>query len=321
MKSNKDQIKNIYEGQIYETKDKKAKFKIINFNSYKDVTIQFENTMYIKHTQIGNIKNGINCPYKENSPIMFNEPAQEYIGLTFQTNEGFVIKIIGYQNSNNVQYKFLDEYGYEGKTTLQNIRNGQIRNPFKLNEMGGFVGVGNYGGPEYKWLYSIWQNLLNRATGRRKKYHFTPNDYKDNFVANSAICDEWMCFNSFAEWYIKKLNELNPNCKYELNKDILFYLYGIQTNGIRFYGPDTVELIPEDLNTILFNNRNEAKSEEARLKVSNMSDFYYSQNMLTERAYHTIKRFFCKEMNHPIYTSLISLYDQKNILKNNIYLD
>ena len=179
-----------YEGEHYFTKDGDQEFIITNFNSAADVTVEFVNSGLIKHTTIGNINAGLPNPFA-NSCIVFDNLDHELVGNIYKTNQGYFIKIIAAKSKKEVMYQFIDNYQYTGVTTIQNIRNGQIRNPFHMNEFGGFMGVTPYCGNEYSDLYNVWHSMLVRGTGSRQKYlgrgYYQPiGDYDQ-----TAICQNW----------------------------------------------------------------------------------------------------------------------------------
>ena len=74
---------------------------------------------------------------------------REYIGREETTNEGYKITILEYIGIHEILIKFNDNPDVTIWTTLQNIKNGQIKNPYKRSVYNiGYYGVGNY--TEYK---------------------------------------------------------------------------------------------------------------------------------------------------------------------------
>lgn len=69
----------------------------------------------------------------------------EVINEKFITNEGYEISIIDYINKQHVLINFEDRPDLQIWSTLQNIKNGQIKNPYHLSVYGkGYYGVGKY---------------------------------------------------------------------------------------------------------------------------------------------------------------------------------
>ena len=309
-----EECKQNYEGKIFYTVDDNTKFEIIKFINFNNVIVRFNDGYYTKTVSMSQINKGLRNPFCGNKPFIYTDSAKMYNGMNFKTNSGDTLTILNGASLSEVKYQIQDEFGYIGQTTIQNIRKGQIRNPYTRLAHGGYLGQGPYCTNEFKLIHTIWNNMLTRAAGFRKRYNQSNYNIEavGTYEASFIICQKWYCYNTFADWYVHKLAELNPNCKYEINKDILIHLYAMQTNGVKIYSPDTIEFIPEDLNTILFNTKN--KPSEMSIKtVSDLADNYHSQNMLTDRAYYTIKRFFCGDLSTPVYTSIVPFEDQELI--------
>ena len=79
-------------------------------------------------------------------------------------------------------------------------------------------------------VYVAWSGILMRV--------YYENKRKDNLAyADCKVCDEWLTFNNFREWYIK-----NHVDGYEIDKDLL-----LPKNKI--YSPDTCIFVPAWLNS------------------------------------------------------------------------
>lgn len=307
-----------YIGNHYFTKDGKKEFVVVKCDKFSKAEIEFIESGYRKTVSMGNVLCGnIQNPFK-NSCIVFEDPSKAIIGHIFKTNGGDLIKIIEYKNYNNVVYQFMDEYEYIGSTTMQNIRKGQVRNPYKRDSIGAYIGVCDYAGKEYKWLYSKWQNMVYRGTGAKSKYKYSStNGYIDNYVDNGGICDEWMCYANFANWYMDRFSKMNQTFDYAINKDLLYILYCDSTNGYRFYSPETVEIIPFELHDIIVRyNKDYKLPDELMKKVSCLADSYYYNNGLSDVAYAAIKSFYCYEPNK--LDNIQVKTDKSDILKNHI---
>lgn len=65
----------------------------------------------------------------------------------------------------------------------------------------GYIGEGKYSSQEsYKKqtkLYKRWKNVLERTSDKK---------CKDNAITykEATICEEWQCFQNFAEWFDEK---------------------------------------------------------------------------------------------------------------------
>lgn len=298
-----------YEGKTFLTKDGKCEVHILKFNSGDDVVVEFNHSGLIKHVKMSNIRTGLANPFA-NSVVAFDTLEQEFVGNVYRTNSGFFIKIIAIQDKGHVTYQFMDEFGYIGTTTMQNIKKGQVRNPYERNKFGGYLGVGDYNGDAYDWLYNIWHNLIVRGTGGRATYY--SKDFKCNeLYENTMVCEEWLCYNTFAHWYITNISKMNPNYSYEIDKDILFPYYHTQTNDVKLYSPRTVVLIPHDLNVTIANisrhklNGN-SMGKDTLYNLENLMNKYFNNGAISHKTYIALRYKYFKDVARPT----IDLYDK-----------
>ena len=70
-------------------------------------------------------------------------------------------------------------------------------------------------------------------------------NYKD-----CSVCNEWLNFQNFAEWYNENKYTLPFNERVELDKDILL-------KGNKIYMPERCLLVPKRINSIILNRHNE----------------------------------------------------------------
>ncbi len=289
-----------YEGKHFFTKDGEEEFEIINLNSVADVTVRFINSGLIKHTNIGNIKMGLPNPFAY-SCIAFDTIQHELLGNQYRTNQGYIVKIIKVDSKKDVWYQFQDEFGYIGCTTIQNIRKGQLRNPYHRNEFGGYLGVGNYNGNEYRDLYNLWHSMLVRGTGARNKYEVYGDAQRYD---NCAVCNEWLNYNIFAEWYMNYISRMNPEFAYEIDKDLLFPIYRKRTGGIKLYSPVTCVLVPHDLN-IQFTNYNKPgyNKDNIRKSIIQITEYYHSNGALDDNTYNAIRVMYYRDGTSREYNS------------------
>mgnify|MGYP003538983533 CR=1 FL=1 len=83
-----------------------------------------------------------------------------------------------------------------------------------------------------KKLRIKWDNMFYRAY--HINYHLKHPTYKD-----VTVCEEWKCFQNFAEWCSKHIKE-----GYCLDKDILI-------KGNKSYSPETCCFVPNEINMLL----------------------------------------------------------------------
>lgn len=163
------------------------------------------------------------------------------IGDVFPTNQGCMATVVEYVNARKVLIEFNDEYKHQRYVYASHLRAGKARNPFHKSFLAfGCHGVGIYKkdiGGKVTEEYQAWRNMLTRCYD--PSYLNKAPTYIDCYV-----CDEWLNFQKFAEWYTA--NEFY-GAGYQLDKDLL-------VQGNKIYSPKTCLLIPQKLNKALIEN-------------------------------------------------------------------
>lgn len=245
------------------------------------------------------LNNGIQNPFNDGD-LYFADPYKKYMNCYYHTNDGGIIRVIDYQGTNKVTVQFMDESGYITTTTMQNIKKGQVRNPYKRNQFGGYLGESIYvnNKKEYEWLYRRWYNMIIRATNVEYylKYHGADTSSYDY----ATIDPLWLNYSNFATWYMNGISTLNPKYDYEVDKDLMFRFYTNETKGLKCYGPKYCVLIPHELNNKLqlTNLKTQFKTGDSRslevgainasIEIKKCATFYYKNNALTQQVYNII---------------------------------
>jgi hypothetical protein len=84
--------------------------------------------------------------------------------------------------------------------------------------------------------YSVWLSMLTRCYNER--FLMTNETY-----IGCTVCDEWLDFQNFAEWF----NE-NHIDGYQLDKDLII-------KGNKIYSPQTCCFVPQEINLLLVNRK------------------------------------------------------------------
>jgi len=164
---------------------------------------------------------------------------RKIINEVYITNEGYKIQIIDYVDTKNVLIKFVDRPEVQIWSTLQNIKNGQIKNPYHPSVYNhGYYGVGQYTARKDNVKteeYIKWFSMFVRC------YDESYQEKQPTYIGCS-ISEEFWNFQNFAEWYNKNKYE----CSYplELDKDFLY-------EGNKIYSPSTCCLIPKEINNLI----------------------------------------------------------------------
>lgn len=160
-------------------------------------------------------------------------------GFVYTTNQGCRCEVIEYQSAINVRIRFIDRYGIEKSVRADHLRNGRVNNPYCPTVYGvGFIGVGEHS-PTFGGRSTIagerWRQMLKRCY--EDGYKSKNPTYKD-----CTVKDEWLNFQSFAEWHMRQPN--HDDRSLELDKDLIEI-------GNKEYGPDVCSLVPKRVNCLI----------------------------------------------------------------------
>lgn len=163
---------------------------------------------------------------------------------------GYKMKIIEYNNALDIVVEFQDEYGARINTQYDNFKRGIIKNPYHPNVYNiGYIGEGKYKSRkksgEHTEVYSMWCNMLERCYD---PYYLNK---KPTYI-DCYVCDEWLNFQNFAEWFYKNYYKI-PGERMHLDKDILI-------KGNKIYSPDTCIIVSNRIN-VLFTKSDKARGE------------------------------------------------------------
>ncbi len=154
-------------------------------------------------------------------------------------NQGCLMKIVEYNNANDIIVEFQDKYMARIHTKYQHFLSGNIKNPYhpSVYEVG-TIGNKYYNKNNSIKEYEAWFGMLTRCYDKK---------YKDKYPTyqNAVCCDEWLYFDNFYEWLHNQPNFdkwLNGE-RWSIDKDIL-----VKRNKI--YSPETCCLVPQNVNSL-----------------------------------------------------------------------
>ena len=160
-------------------------------------------------------------------------------GIHIKSNGGSMMCCVRYGGCYDVDVYF-PRYDWLAKhVQYANFKNGQVKCPYEPSVYGvGFIGEGKYKERENGKLtkcYYTWNNMLKRC-------YDTKYQEKYPTYVGCKVCEEWLNFQNFAQWYEENYYEI-PGEKMNLDKDIL-----IKNNKI--YSPDTCVFVPQSINKL-----------------------------------------------------------------------
>ena len=167
------------------------------------------------------------------------------IGEENISNEGYKMKIVEYNKSNDIWIEFQDEYKAKVHTRYDHFKKGEVKNPYHPSVFGiGYFGQGKYKsrGKDRKKTkaYIHWRGMLERCYDPYKL-----NKYPT--YRNCIVCEEWLNFQNFCEWFYKHYYEAEGE-RMCLDKDILF-------KNNKIYSSETCMIVPERINTLFINQQ------------------------------------------------------------------
>lgn len=154
---------------------------------------------------------------------------QERLGEEKLNNQGYLMKIIEYNKTEEIIVEFQDKYKAKIKTRYPDFTKGKVGNPYHPNAQGGMIG----------------SKYPAKVNGKITKEYFTwKNMLKKCINIQENICDEWKIFENFYEWLHGQDNFDNfINGKgWIISKDI------IKDNNV--YSPDTCFLVSQNVNQL-----------------------------------------------------------------------
>lgn len=158
------------------------------------------------------------------------------IGEEKLDRNGCVVRIIEYNNANDIVIEFQDEHKFKIKTTYKNWTNNDYNNPYNKSIFNiGYIGntCSKINGIK-KESYKVWYAMMQRCY--KECFNNKPT-YKQCFV-----CDEWCCYENFEKWYDGNFYNVD-NEQMMLDKDILL-------KGNTLYCPELCVFVPQSINKL-----------------------------------------------------------------------
>lgn len=176
---------------------------------------------------------------------------EQRLGEEGINNQGCLMKIVVYNNANDIIVEFCDKYKARVCTGYGNFKKGNVKNPYYPDVYGvGILGEKYPSKINYKNTkeYIIWRSMLMRCFD--EKYRKKQLAYED-----VCCCEEWLFYENFYEWLHGQENfdKWEDGEMFAIDKDIL-----VKEN--RVYSPATCLLVPKNVNS-LFIKQNRKRGE------------------------------------------------------------
>ena len=166
------------------------------------------------------------------------------IGKVYKTKNSGEVRVLAVNNCADVEVMFLDT-GYTRSTHASSVRSGALKDRMRPQVFGvGFIGYGPHksshkidGKNYHVRTYTAWHCMLKRC--------YCPKYQADNpCYQGVTVCDEWMNYQTFADWMVKQDYE-----GLDLDKDIL------HKNGLKVYSPKGCKFVTRTMNNQVAKSR------------------------------------------------------------------
>ena len=138
----------------------------------------------------------------------------------------------------------------------------------------GFIGEGPYKAKvngEHTKEYIAWRDMLKRCCS--DNYHKKYPTY-----IGCEVCDEWLNFQNFAEWYDENHYEVSGE-RMALDKDILI-------KGNKIYSPDTCVFVPQSINLLFIKSNSKRGDLPIGVTYNKQYKKYQSQCSVNKKQKH-----------------------------------
>ena len=188
------------------------------------------------------------------------------LGETTKNKYGTLMKIIEYNGVSDVTVEFQDEHKAKTHTTYGAFKKHSVRNPYDKTVYGiGYLGEGKYkvyiDQDHLEPAYNVWRTLLGRCCTEKHREQFPA-------YAGCVVCDEWLCYQSFAEWYENHMYHVGTE-RMHIDKDIMF-----EEN--KTYSPDTCIIVPQSINEIFHTALRKTKDLDLPYTIKRAANNRYS---------------------------------------------
>lgn len=255
--------------------------KIISYNNYKDIIIEFQDEYKSRK------KTKMQC-FNEGT---IKNPISKRLGEIKYNNQNSLMKIIKYNNCNDIVVEFQDQYKANVHTTYQCFNNGEVKNPYYPNIFGvGAIGEKYPTKRNKKDIkeYYAWYAMLRRCYDKKIKEKYST--YKD-----VTCCEEWLLYENFYEWLHSQENfdKWVTQPRSAVDKDIL-------VKGNKIYSPDTCCLVPQEVNNLFCKSNATRGDFPIGVRFDKRSSIYIAEccgNIKTSKRYLCVDKDPYKTFN------------------------
>lgn len=188
------------------------------------------------------------------------------LGEVRKNSYGTEMKIVEYNGYENTVVEFQDEHKARVHTTYGNFIRSQVRNPYDKTVYDvGYLGEGKYkvyiDQTRLEPVYNVWRTLLGRCCTERHRSRFPA-------YADCVVCDEWLCYQNFAEWWNKNMYRVGTE-RMHLDKDIKY-------KDNKIYSPETCIIVPQSINELFHVSGRKVKDKDLPYTIKRAANNRFS---------------------------------------------
>lgn len=213
-----------------------------------------------------------------------NKNREMRLGEERKNNFGSLMRISVYRTSQDIDVYFPEYNWTREHCRYTHFCEGCVACPYEPRVYNiGFLGVGDYNYLNAPECYNTWHGMLERCYDDDHRYkHPTYND--------CYVCDEWLNFQNFAEWYYLNFYKIEGE-RMNLDKDILY-------KGNKIYSPETCVFVPQRINCLFIKSdsiRGDEPIGTSKKKTTNGSNIWTVNCHLSDGSRSYLGSFKTKE--------------------------
>lgn len=215
-------------------------YKVITYRNTKDVDVEFEDGLVIKHIPVTKLNQDTLYHPEYPIPKLNKTPVDQRLGEKRKNKQGREMTIIEYRGAEDIDVMLESGFIVE-HTEYQLFERGHISDPFFPSLYGvGYMGMRTpyKKSSEYEKPYEVWSSMMKRC--------YNKNCTRHTWYEDCEVVKEWHNFATFLKWYNDHYYTLPDGMgDVDLDKDI-------KIHKNRVYGPDTCLLVPAAINRMLY---------------------------------------------------------------------
>ena len=185
------------------------------------------------------------------------------------SSQGYLMKIIKYNNHHDILIKFLDDMGAIVKGDYSTFKKGLIKNPYHKTMLDiGYIGettIMNENNIKKKSYY-CWKGMMSRC-------YYNEFHKKQPTYIGCSVCEDWHCFATFEKWFNENYYEIEGE-EMQLDKDILCHNLKIEN---KIYSPETCVFLPRKFNNLFERKKSNKKNKDLPKGVTFKHGKYVAQ--------------------------------------------